>query len=40
MVTLITERSLGGSLKDGLMGKIKPGDKEPNDKIKCQNLTT
>lgn len=33
MVPLITERSFGGSLKDGLMSKIKPGDKEPSDKV-------
>lgn len=33
MVSLITERSFGGSLKDELMSKIKPGDKKPNDKV-------
>lgn len=28
MVSLITEGSFGGSIEDGLMSRIKPGDKE------------
>ena len=29
MVPLVTERSFRGSIEDGLVGEVKPGDKEP-----------
>lgn len=38
MVPLITERSFGGSLKDGLVNEIKPGDKEINDKVEMPKI--
>ena len=35
MAPLITERSVGGSVEDGLVSEVKPGDKE----LKLQVMT-